>query len=146
MYVSQHACVHQKGITSKYCILTETNNLIIGLMLAVWICFKISLTVLKPACLNSMLPILLSFLASSSIHWRLTHCLTVTSLLDPLVCRATELHLRRYWHKRSHCYYYYYKWGWVIHMWMILWLLECQERILVYLVSIALDFNLVKPD
>ena len=32
-----------------------------------------------------MLPILLSLLASSSIHWRLTHCFTITSLLNSLV-------------------------------------------------------------
>ena len=32
-----------------------------------------------------MLPIPLSLLASSSTHWRLTHCLTITSLLNPLV-------------------------------------------------------------
>ena len=37
-----------------------------------------------------MLPSLLSLLASSSIHWRLTHCFTITSLLNPLV-------LSRHW-------------------------------------------------
>ena len=35
--------------------------------------------------LSLMLPILLSFLASSSIHWQLMHCLTIMSLLNPLV-------------------------------------------------------------
>ena len=56
-----------------------------------------------------MLPILLSLLASSSIHWRLTHCFRLRVGLIPWFCRATEINLRGYWRKRSHHYYYYYK-------------------------------------
>ena len=50
--------------------------------------------------------ILLSPLASSSIHWRLTHCFRLRVCLIPWLCRATELDLRGYCRKRSHYYYY----------------------------------------
>ena len=53
----------------------------------------------QPAYLNSlltpdMLPILLGLLASSSIHWRLTHCYQLRVCLIPWSCRATEFDLR----------------------------------------------------
>ena len=37
-------------------------------------------------------PDLLSYLALSSIHWRLTHCFMITSLLNPLVLLHVLVH------------------------------------------------------
>ena len=54
-----------------------------------------------------MLPILLSLLASSSIHWRLMHCFWLRVCLIPWFCRATELDLWGYWCKRNHSSSYY---------------------------------------
>ena len=64
-----------------------------------------STDILKP--ISLMLPILLSLLASSSSHWRLTHCFRLRVCLIPWFCRTSDLELRGYWCKRSHYYYYY---------------------------------------
>ena len=61
-----------------------------------------------------MLPILLSLLASSSIHWWLTHCFTITSLHNPLdLSRHWAWSLRILVQKNSLLLLVYYEQIWI---------------------------------
>ena len=50
---------------------------------------------------------LLSILASSSIHWRLTQCFTILSLLNPLVLSRHWVWSSRILTQKNYYYYYY---------------------------------------